>query len=179
MSDDQGVRWLDPAEQHAWRAYIVASLRLRQRLHRELTDAHGVSLSDYEVLVVLSASPGACLRMTELAALLGATKSRLSHQIGKLEAAGLVGRRPDPDDKRGVLTELTAGGTALLASAAPTHVRGAREHLIDLLTPEEQAAMAAVFTRVLEHLDDVNGRSLDPGDETAPRPARGGSARLR
>ncbi|WP_020663352.1 MarR family winged helix-turn-helix transcriptional regulator [Amycolatopsis benzoatilytica] len=158
MSDDQDVRWLDPAEQHAWRAYIVASLRLRQRLHRELTEAHGVSLSDYEVLVVLDASPGRCLRMTELAALLGSTKSRLSHQIGKLESAGLVARRPDPDDKRGVLTALTDAGHEVLAEAAPTHVRGAREHLIDLLTPDEQSAMGNAFTRVLEHLDEVEGR---------------------
>ncbi|ATY15974.1 MarR family transcriptional regulator [Amycolatopsis sp. AA4] len=158
MSDDQDVRWLDPAEQRAWRAYIVASLRLRQRLHRELTESHGISLADYEVLVCLNLTPDRCTRMTELAALLGSTKSRLSHQIGKLEVAGLVTRRPDPEDKRGVLTELTDAGLRVLAEAAPTHVRGAREHLIDLLTPDEQTAVATAFTRVLEHLDDVEGR---------------------
>ncbi|MER6892262.1 MarR family transcriptional regulator [Amycolatopsis sp. NPDC000740] len=158
MSDDQDVRWLDPAEQRAWRAYIVASLRLRQRLHRELTESHGISLADYEVLVCLNLAPDRCTRMTELAALLGSTKSRLSHQIGKLEAAGLVTRRPDPEDKRGVMTELTDAGQHVLDKAAPTHVRGAREHLIDLLTPDEQTAVATAFTRVLEHLDDVEGR---------------------
>ncbi|MGW4396121.1 MarR family winged helix-turn-helix transcriptional regulator [Amycolatopsis nivea] len=158
MSDDQDVRWLDPAEQRAWRAYIVASLRLRQRLHRELTESHGISLADYEVLVCLNLAPNRCTRMTELAAQLGSTKSRLSHQIGKLEVAGLVTRRPDPEDKRGVLTELTDAGQRVLDEAAPTHVRGAREHLIDLLTPDEQTAMATAFTRVLEHLDDVEGR---------------------
>ncbi|MGH9061399.1 MAG: MarR family transcriptional regulator, partial [Acidimicrobiales bacterium] len=33
MTDDQGVRWLNGVEQQAWQAYIVATLRLRQRLH--------------------------------------------------------------------------------------------------------------------------------------------------
>ncbi|WP_051792037.1 MarR family winged helix-turn-helix transcriptional regulator [Amycolatopsis jejuensis] len=158
MTDDLGVRWLNAAEQHAWRAYIVASLRLRQRLHRELTEGHGVSLADYEVLVALDAAPDRRTRMSELAGLLGSTKSRLSHQIGKLETAGLVERRPDPDDKRGVITALTDAGYQVLAAAAPTHVRGAREHLIDLLTPEEQTTVSTAFMRVLEHLDDVEGR---------------------
>ncbi|RJQ91982.1 MarR family winged helix-turn-helix transcriptional regulator [Amycolatopsis panacis] len=157
IDDHPGVRWLRGPEQHAWRAYIVASLRLRQRLHRELTEAHAISLADYEVLVCLDAVAGPA-RMTDLAAQLGSTKSRLSHQISKLEAAGLVRRRPDPDDKRGVLTELTTPGGRLLAEAAPTHVRGAREHLIDLLTPQEQTTVGTVFGRVLEHLDEAEGR---------------------
>ncbi|MBB4686976.1 MarR family winged helix-turn-helix transcriptional regulator [Amycolatopsis jiangsuensis] len=155
MTDDHGVRWLDGPEQHAWRAYIVASLRLRQRLHRELTEGHGISLVDYEVLVCLDLVPDGTARMTELAGQLGSTKSRLSHQMSKLEAAGLVRRRPDPDDKRGVLTGLTTSGRRLLEQAAPTHVHGAREHLIDLLTPAEQATVGTVFTRVLEHLDEA------------------------
>ncbi|GAA3536922.1 MarR family transcriptional regulator [Amycolatopsis ultiminotia] len=155
MTDDHGVRWLDGSEQHAWQAYIVASLRLRQRLHRELTEGHGISLVDYEVLVCLDLLADATARMSDLASRLGSTKSRLSHQISKLEAAGLVRRRADPEDKRGVLTELTDAGRGLLAEAAPTHVRGAREHLIDLLTPQEQATVGTVFTRVLEHLADL------------------------
>ncbi|MEW2500200.1 MarR family winged helix-turn-helix transcriptional regulator [Amycolatopsis sp. CA-161197] len=158
MTDEQAVRWLTGVEQHAWQMYIVASLRLRQRLHRELTEAHGVSLADYEVLVCLAIYPDRRVRMSELAYQLGSTKSRLSHQISKLEVGGLVRRCPDPDDKRGVITELTGAGQALLDAAAPTHVRGAREHLIDLLTPEEQSTVGAVFGRVLEHLDDLDNR---------------------
>ncbi|HEY2063467.1 MarR family winged helix-turn-helix transcriptional regulator [Amycolatopsis sp. NBC_01480] len=168
MTDDQGVRWLNGVEQNAWQAYIVATLRLRQRLHRELTEGHAVSLADYEVFVCLSLAPDRQARMSDLADQLGSTKSRLSHQISKLEAAGLVRRTPDPDDKRGVLTQLTDAGQTLLDAAAPTHVRGAREHLIDLLTPEEQSVVGTVFTRVLEHLHDPdNGRASLPGSPGA------------
>ena len=151
------MRWLNEAEMAAWRSYIVATLRLRQRLHRELAERHDVSLTDYEVLVCLEMQDGYRMRMSELAVLMGSTKSRLSHQVGRLEDAGVVRRVRDPEDKRGVITELTEEGKALLEKAAPTHVEGVREHLIDLLSPEEQATIAAAFDRVLGHLSDVEG----------------------
>lgn len=149
------MQWLDDAEMAAWRSYIVATLKLRQRLHRELADRHDVSLTDYEVLVCLELQPEQRMRMSELAVLMGSTKSRLSHQVGRLEDAGVVRRVRDPEDKRGVITELTKDGVALLQSAAPTHVEGVREHLIDLLSPEEQATIASAFGRVLDHLTEV------------------------
>ncbi|TNC27457.1 MarR family winged helix-turn-helix transcriptional regulator [Amycolatopsis alkalitolerans] len=146
------VRWLTGAEQDVWRAYVVAGLRLRHRLHRELSEAHDVSLVDYELLVVLQMQDGRRMRMSDLAAQLGSTKSRLSHQVARMEAAGLLRRLPDPEDKRGVIAELAPAGEALLTSAAPTHVHGVRRHLIDLMSPEEQRVIGTVFSRVLEHL---------------------------
>ncbi|NKQ53527.1 MarR family transcriptional regulator [Amycolatopsis sp. K13G38] len=150
MSD---VRWLTPQEMLAWRSYIVSTMSLRQRLHRELSEAHGISLIDYEVLVVLDSESDKRMRMSELAALLGSTKSRLSHQVGRMEEAGVLRRVPDPEDKRGVVAELTGAGEAVLKEAAPTHVEGVRAHLIDLLSPEEQRVMGQAFSRVLEHLN--------------------------
>jgi DNA-binding MarR family transcriptional regulator len=154
MSDERPARWLSETEMAAWRNYIVATLRLRQRLHRELVEQHDVTLTDYEVLVCIEAA-GNRLRMTELALMLGSTKSRLSHQIGRMEIAGIVRRLRDPEDKRGVVAELTDAGEALLGQAAPKHVEGVREHLIDLLTPEEQLVIGQAFSRVLEHLADL------------------------
>jgi len=149
------VRWLSAQEMLAWRSYITSTLSLRQRLHRELTEAHGISLIDYEVLVVLDMQDDKRMRMSELAALLGSTKSRLSHQVGRMEETGVVRRGPDPEDKRGVVAELTPAGEAVLKAAAPTHVAGVRAHLIDLLTPEEQQVMGRAFSRVLEHLNGL------------------------
>nr|WP_200876593.1 MarR family transcriptional regulator [Amycolatopsis rifamycinica] len=152
MTEERPVRWLNAAEMAAWRSYVVSTLLLRQRLHRELTESHDVSLIDYEVLVCLQLQADRRMRMSELAFRMGSTKSRLSHQVAKLEEAGLVRRARDPEDKRGVITELTDEGLALLEKAAPTHVEGVREHLIDLLTPEEQTTIAAAFERVQAHL---------------------------
>ncbi|PRX47948.1 DNA-binding MarR family transcriptional regulator [Prauserella shujinwangii] len=149
-------RWLSETEMLAWRSYIVSTLRLRQRLHRELVEEHDVSLIDYEVMVCLSSRPDRRMRMTELASMLGSTKSRLSHQVGRMEAAGYVRRGRDPEDKRGVTAELTEQGAELLVRAAPRHVAGVREHLIDLLTPEEQVTLGTAFSRVLAHLAELD-----------------------
>lgn len=150
------VRWLSETEMRAWRSYVVSTLMLRQRLHRELAERHEVSLMDYEVLVCLSSREDRRMRMTELASMLGSTKSRLSHQIGRMEADGLVRRVKDPEDKRGVAAELTDEGFAVLDQAAPTHVEGVRKHLIDLLSSDEQVAMGEAFSRVLEHLTELD-----------------------
>lgn len=150
------VRWLSETEMRAWRSYVVSTLMLRQRLHRELAERHEVSLMDYEVLVCLSSRQDRRMRMTELASMLGSTKSRLSHQIGRMEADGVVRRVKDPEDKRGVAAELTEEGFAVLEQTAPTHVEGVRMHLIDLLTPDEQLAMGEAFSRVLEHLTELD-----------------------
>jgi DNA-binding MarR family transcriptional regulator len=138
----------------AWRAYILGTELMRQQLHRELQDAHGMTIADYEVLVQLSERDGR-MRMTQLAGRIASSKSRLSHQISRMEKAGLVRRVDCPDDARGVIAELTDKGMNLLRAAAPTHVAGVRDHLIDLLTPEEHAALATMFERVLKHLDDL------------------------
>lgn len=150
------VRWLSETEMNAWRAYIVSTLKLRQRLHRELVERHDVSLIDYEVLVCLSSTPDNRMRMTELATMLGSTKSRLSHQVGRMEDAGYVRRVKDPDDRRGVTAELTEQGQTLLTRAAPSHVEGVRAHLIDLLTTNEQIVIGEAFTRVLDHLQKLD-----------------------
>ncbi|EHR48691.1 transcriptional regulator [Saccharomonospora marina XMU15] len=149
------TRWLTDTEMLAWRSYIVSTLKLRQRLHRELTDQHDVSLTDYEVLVCLSQAEEGSMRMTELAQLLGSTKSRLSHQVARMEEAGYLRRGKDLRDRRGVTAELTQQGERLLERSAPTHVEGVREHFVDLLTTEEQLLVGEVFSRVLAHLTEL------------------------
>jgi DNA-binding MarR family transcriptional regulator len=146
-------RWLTAAELRSWRAYVIASERLRQRLNTELQDTHNLPLADYEVLVRLSEQEGHQMRMTQLADEVAQSKSRLSHQISRLEHAGLVRRTHCPSDARGVLAELTEKGMDQLRDAAPTHVEGVRDHLVDLISPEEREVLATVFERVQQHLD--------------------------
>jgi DNA-binding MarR family transcriptional regulator len=70
-----------------------------------------------------------------------------------MEKAGLVTRHNCPDDARGVIAEITPSGRQTLTDAAPAHVDGVRDHLVDLMTEEEQAVVAALFERVIAHLD--------------------------
>jgi DNA-binding MarR family transcriptional regulator len=148
-------QWLDQGEMRAWRAYVIGSELLRKQLNRELQDRHGLALADYEVLVRLSEPDGRRMRMAQLAGEVASSKSKLSHQISRLETAGLVRRVNCGDDARGVFAELTDEGLARLSETAPTHVYGVRTHLIDLLPDAEQATLATIFERVLNHLREV------------------------
>lgn len=152
---EEEPRWLDPEEMRAWRAYVLGSELLRKQLNRELQDRHGMTLADYEVMVRLSEPDDRRMRMAALANEVASSKSRLSHQITRLEHAGLVRRVDCGDDARGVFAELTQKGMDRLRETAPTHVFGVRAHLIDLLTDSEQTDLATVFERVLKHLRNL------------------------
>ncbi|AUS81624.1 MarR family transcriptional regulator [Actinoalloteichus sp. AHMU CJ021] len=138
-------------QERAWRAYFVGSSLLAYQLNRELQEARDITLPDYEILVRLSQSPDRRMRMSQLAGEVASSKSRVSHQINRMENAGLVRRMECPSDGRGVFAVLTDQGMDLLRSAAPTHVAGVRAHLIDLLDEEEQAVLGKVFTRITDH----------------------------
>ncbi len=136
----------------AWRGLIETTQLLFTQLERELTREHGLSMADYEILVRLSEAPHRAMRMTELAHTTLASKSRLSHQVSRMEERGLVVREVCPTDRRGASGVLTDAGFALLEQAAPTHVRGVREHLLDQLTAKDIAALSSLTDRANTHL---------------------------
>lgn len=148
------TRWLDATEQQQWRAWVAASTLLRERLSHELQADHGISLSDYEILVRLSEAPNRAMRMSALADHTMASRSRLSHQIDRMEKAGMVRREACPSDRRGQLAVLTDDGWANLVGAAPTHVEGVRRHLVDVLTPAQFAALGQASQIIVDDLND-------------------------
>ncbi|MFC5661746.1 MarR family winged helix-turn-helix transcriptional regulator [Kitasatospora misakiensis] len=135
-------RWLDEEEMAAWRSFVIASNLLNRRLERQLKEDSGLSHTQYEILVHLSAAPAGSLRMTELAERLVTSKSGLTYQVTQLEKMGLVGRRSCPSDVRGVFAELTDPGREMLREAAPGHVALVRELLIDVLSREQLVVLA-------------------------------------
>ncbi|MGC4746588.1 MarR family winged helix-turn-helix transcriptional regulator [Micromonospora sp. DT201] len=146
------TRWLDPDEQRTWRAYLAASRALMDTLDRELQRDAGMPHAYYELLVVLSESPGRRLRMSDLAKAAGSSRSRLSHAVARLEAAGWVRREDCPTDRRGQVALLTDEGFATLAAAAPGHVEGVRRHLFDALSPAQVDQLRRISETLAEHL---------------------------
>ncbi|WP_204054870.1 MarR family winged helix-turn-helix transcriptional regulator [Microbispora corallina] len=147
-------RWLSPQEQRAWRAHLAAHRLLFYQLDRDLQGS-GLSLNDYEILVNLSESPEHRMRMSELADATIQSRSRLSHQISRMEAAGLVVRENCEDDRRGTFAVLTGRGWEIIQKVAPDHVVSVRRHFIDLLTPEQIALLDEIYTPVVNHLQSV------------------------
>ncbi|MFJ1708252.1 MarR family winged helix-turn-helix transcriptional regulator [Kitasatospora sp. NPDC088346] len=145
-------RWLDEREMAAWRGFVAASNLVARHLERQLKEDAGLSHTQYEILVQLSAAPDGSLRMTDLADRLVTSKSGLTYQITQLEKAGLVFRRSCPSDVRGVFAEITDQGWQALRAAAPGHVAAVREVLIDVLTPDQLAALAETLGVVSDRL---------------------------
>jgi DNA-binding MarR family transcriptional regulator len=148
-------RWLDAQEMRAWRGLLGTNRLLFEQVNRELSRRSALSSADYEVLVQLSEAPDRRLRMSELAAQSLSSKSRLSHQVSRLEKLGWVRREECPTDRRGAFAVLTDDGFAVLAEAAKGHVEDVRRHLFDHLSPDQIAALADITTTLNTYLETV------------------------
>jgi DNA-binding MarR family transcriptional regulator len=146
------TRWLSETEQRHWRAYISATQLLADRLQRDLQEKHGLSSADYEILVRLSEMPDRRLRMSELAERALSSRSRLSHQVSRMEKAGLVERQTCDDDRRGQWAVLTEHGWSVLVAAAPDHVEAVRTLLLDPLSSAEFASLGRICAKVADGL---------------------------
>ncbi|GAA1596177.1 MarR family transcriptional regulator [Actinomadura kijaniata] len=147
-------RWLDEAEYRAWLGYRRMRLLLDAQVSRDLAADSGLSMPDYDVLSALSEAPDHRWRLTRLADRMLWSKSRLSRHVARMEQRGLVRREECPDDGRGAAIALTGEGLRAIREAAPDHVGSVRRHFIDLLTPEQVAALAGIAGVVLDHLGE-------------------------
>lgn len=147
------VTWLSEQEQVQWRAWLSAGTLLIDALSRDLQASHDMTMADYEILVRLSESPDHRMRMSELAEATLSSRSRLSHQIDRMEKQGLVARQACDDDRRGYFATLTKQGYATLVDAAPAHVSSVRARLVDVLTAEEFRALGAASQKLLDALE--------------------------
>src|SRR5262245_45182372 len=104
------TRWLDERQQHLWRSYV----RMNQELYALLGSLHvsegGISAAGSAVLVPLSEARDGVLRARELGKALGWDRSRLSHQLSRMEARRMVVREECAEDARGLMVRITADG---------------------------------------------------------------------
>ena len=157
MDTDNGTRWLSDEEQRAWRAHLDVNRLLMYQLERDL-QPFGLTMNDYEILVNLSESDEHRLRMSDLAASTLQSKSRLSHQITRMEKAGLVRRESCEEDKRGLFAVLTETGWETMRHVAPHHVESVRRHFIDRMPPEDLEHLHATLSPIAEKLRAQRGR---------------------
>jgi DNA-binding MarR family transcriptional regulator len=123
------------------------------RARRAAFAAHGLETWEWDVLSALrrqgspyQLSPGALLRATLV------TSGTMTNRIDRLETAGLVTRRPDPHDKRGVLVELTPAGLQT-ADAAFSDLLARERELLTGLSAGQQQQLASLLRILLVPFD--------------------------
>lgn len=154
------TRWLNDAEQRMWRRYRDVNQLLELAIERQLQRDASMSQSDYSVLVSLSEARGRGLRARELGAALGWDRSRVSHQVRRMEGRGLVAKGECAEDGRGTIVTLTPEGAEAIARVAPLHVEKVRELFVDVLTEDEVGLLAEIYERVVARIDAVDGITL-------------------
>ena len=132
-----------------WRSFLVAHAQIRRQLERELQAEQSIGLGEYEVLLLLNRADARRLRMSELADLLGLSRSGITRLVDRLEADTLVERALCTTDRRGSWTILTDAGHRRLRRASPTHLRGVGEHFLDRIPPAELESLQVTLDRVL------------------------------
>ncbi len=144
------TRWLDADERAAWIGLMTLLIRLPAALDHQLRSDAGMTAFDYQVLVILSETPGRTLRMSQIADWTAGSLPRLSQVAARLERAGWLERRPDPEDRRSTLATLTDAGFDALAAAAPSHVTEVRRLIFDRLSRAQVGQLQRITERILQ-----------------------------
>lgn len=134
-------------------ALAALMFKLPGVLDYQLQRDSGLTHFEYLVMAGLSESPDRSRRMSDLAGFANGSLSRLSHVVKRLEQRGFVVRRPDADDGRITVAELTDAGYEQLVAAAPGHVATVREYVIDVLTPEQLQQLKAIGDQIHQKID--------------------------
>ena len=138
---------LSSHELAAWRGLLEVHARVTQELDAQMHEAHGLSVSAYEVLMFLADAPERRLRMSEIADRVLLSRSGCTRLVDRLVAQGYVSRCVASSDGRGLFAKLTAEGLEKLEAARATHLEGVRRYFLDQLTATDQIALGDIWSR--------------------------------
>jgi len=153
MTDGTGVT---ETEWTAWRTFTSMRRQLDVALERQLQRDGDISAAEYSVLITLFEAEGKQLRARDIGMVLAWEKSRVSHQVSRMEKRGLVGRRECDTDARGTWITLTADGKRAVLSAMREHAATIRSYFFDVVTADELEALRSASERVLGVITPVN-----------------------
>ena len=147
------TRWLDDAQQSAWRKLIQVVELLPGALDSQLRRDADLSHFDYFTLAMLSEAPDRTLRMTALAEITNSTLPRLSHVVSRLEERGYVERVRSDEDRRATNAALTEAGLQKVVESAPGHVEAVRGIVFADLDAADVADLDRIMAKILSGLD--------------------------
>jgi DNA-binding MarR family transcriptional regulator len=137
-----------PRELAAWRGLLEVHAHVLRQLDVQMRAAHGLTLSQSEVLIFLDDAPSQQMRMAELAKEVLLSSSGGTRLVERLETLGYVSRRAATDDRRVLYAQLTDAGRHVAKAARTTYQQGVRETFLNRLRATDQAALSVISTRV-------------------------------
>lgn len=126
------VKPLSPREFRIWHAFVAMGEDVLERVGRDITQATGLSGPEFGVLSRLAAYGKGEMRQQELATVMGWEKSRLSHQLSRMQTRKLIARRPG--EARATMVVLTKTGREKLEFALPVRAESVRRNLLSRLS---------------------------------------------
>jgi DNA-binding MarR family transcriptional regulator len=142
--------------------HLARTTLFLEALQAECLEPFGISFSDYAVLRVLRATDAPHqLSPSRLAEAVVRTTGGMTKIIDRLERTGLVRRTRDPNDRRGVLVQLTDAGVRVSNESSEAY-RVGRLRVLARLDPLEAAAIDHGLSRLLEVFE------ADRSERTAP-----------
>ncbi|HEY4453163.1 MAG TPA: MarR family transcriptional regulator [Pseudonocardiaceae bacterium] len=146
-------QWLNQTEQQTWAAVAGVIMKLPAALDAQLLRDAKLTLFEYFVLSALSMADERTMTMSQLAAIVNGSQSRLSNVVKQLEQRGWVHREPYPENRRYTNAVLTDAGWEKVTSAAPDHVAAVRRLLFDPLSAEQVVALREIGERIVDQVD--------------------------
>jgi DNA-binding MarR family transcriptional regulator len=134
LGTDMTMKSLSPQELRVWHAFRLMHEDVLGRVGRDITQATGLSGPEFGVLSRLALGKGK-MRQQALASMMAWDKSRLSHQLTRMQERSLIERRRV--DGKTVLIALTKLGREKLDAARPVHAASVRRNLLSRLTQEQ------------------------------------------
>ena len=139
---------LDDERVTTWGLLMEMQSAVNAALARDLDEELSLPLAWFEVLLRLARTPGERMTMTRLAEAVSFSSGGFSRVADRLEAAGLVGREPCPDNRRSTWAVLTDQGRATLRSALDVHAAGLQRRVFDHLETAEAAKLARLLRTI-------------------------------
>lgn len=138
----------------AWRAFHKIGTSLLPHLGRQITNHSGISGAEYVVLVALSELTTPNVNLNRLAQGLGWEISRMSHQISRMEEAGLVQKSRNTDDSRCFDVSITAEGRKITQAAIPLQSKEINHCFSEVLTQAQMKSLIEISEAISTHMKE-------------------------
>lgn len=137
-----------------WRQYQRMGLRLAAIMSQELART-GLSEADYEILTALLESPHDSMRAISLRCGIEWEKSRLSHQLRRMEQRGLILRENCEEDNRSAMVRISESGRKLAIEAKACYEDAVQRYFAEALSEQQLQELEAISRTILAHLDHI------------------------